>query len=54
VIAGPKLKTGRRHDLRLHAAHVTADGDRILILGRFIQEMVAPQPEACDRIDPSS
>jgi hypothetical protein len=43
MIAGPKLEIGRRHDLRLHAAHIAADSNRIF--GRLIQKMVAPQPE---------
>jgi hypothetical protein len=54
VIARPELKVSGRHDLRLHAAHIAADCDGILIFGRSIQQMVAPQPEACDLIDPNS
>jgi hypothetical protein len=49
VIARPKLKIGRRHDLRLHSAHVAADGDRILVSGRVIQQTVPSKPEACNR-----
>jgi hypothetical protein len=49
MIASPKLKARRPHDLRLHSAHVAADRDRVG--GRLIQQMMPPQPKAGDLID---
>ena len=53
VIARPELKISGGHDLGLHAAHIAGDRDRILIFGRGVEQMVAPQPEACDLITPN-
>jgi hypothetical protein len=51
MIAGPKLKIGSGHDLRLHAAHVAADGNQIC--ARIVQQVVTPEAEGGDALSPN-
>jgi len=44
MVSHPQLKLRCRHDLRLHAAHVAANGDQVL--SRTVQQMMASQAES--------
>jgi hypothetical protein len=53
VIARPKLKVGGGHYLRLHAAHIAADGDHISLLSGVVGQMMTPQAKACYCVESS-
>ena len=56
MIPRPELKIGRRHYLRLYAANVAANSDRVgrpIVYRRIVAQMVTAQPEGGNLFRPN-